>query len=234
MKNIIIAIDGYSSTGKSSFARRIATEMEYIYIDTGALYRAITLQLAKTGILTSDNRIDRDAMKQELQRTEIHFQFNEAIQKSETFLNGDNVEEQIRSLQIANQVSYVAEIPEIRAYVDQILRDLGRERGVVMDGRDIGTAVFPDAELKIFMTSDLHIRAERRLKDLLPNQPDATLESVLSNLQERDRIDSSRETHPLMQAPDALLLDNSHLTMDQQMEWFQSILPNYLNDDCNH
>ena len=234
MKKIIIAIDGYSSTGKSSFAQRIAAELGYVYIDTGALYRAVTLHAVRLGILTPDNRIDLNALLGALNNTYIAFRFNEVSQRNETYLNGENVEQEIRRLEISNQVSHIAVLPEVRAYVDERLVELGKQKGVVMDGRDIGTAVFPNAELKIFMTADPLVRAERRLKELLPKQPEATLEAVLANLQQRDIIDSSRETHPLTQAPDALILDNTHMTMEDQMEWIRSILPKYLNHESTH
>lgn len=234
MKKIIIAIDGYSSTGKSSFAQRIASELGYVYIDTGALYRAVTLHMARKGILMPDHRIDLEALVPELENIRIHFAYNEASKKNETYLNGENVEQEIRHLNVSNQVSHIAVLPQVRSFVDEKLIELGKRKGVVMDGRDIGTAVFPDAELKIFMTADPLVRAERRLKELLPKQPEATLEAVLQNLQQRDIIDSSRETHPLTQAEDALILDNTHMTMEDQMEWIRSILPQFLNNESDH
>lgn len=234
MKRIIIAIDGYSSTGKSTFAKKIAAELGYIYIDTGALYRATTLQLLRKKVLRSDHTIDLAAMQQVLEHTRIGFQYNEGEHRSETFLDGENVEQQIRTLEVSNQVSYVAVIPKVRAFVDELLHQLGSRRGVVMDGRDIGSAVFPDAELKIFMTADPIIRAQRRLEEMRIKQPDITLEEVLQNIHERDHIDSSRPTNPLTKTPDALVLDNSNMTLDEQMDWFRSILPRYLHNESNH
>ena len=234
MKKIIIAIDGYSSTGKSSFAQRIAAELGNVYIDTGALYRAVTLHAVRLGILTPDNRIDLNALLGALNNTYIAFRFNEVTQRNETYLNGENVEQEIRRLEISNQVSHIAVLPEVRAYVDERLVELGKQKGVVMDGRDIGTAVFPNAELKIFMTADTQVRAVRRADEMRAKGMEADIEDVKKNLLERDYIDSHREVSPLSKAADAVELDNTHMTMEDQMEWIRSILPKYLNHESNH
>lgn len=224
MTKIIIAIDGYSSTGKSTFAKLVAARLGYIYIDTGAIYRAVTLCAIQNHIISDDAAINMPELEKMLSNTEIEFRNTGKGGGSETYLNNTNVELQIRRLDVSNKVSHIAALPIVRKYVDDKLRVFGAAKGVVMDGRDIGTAVFPDAELKLFMTADPKIRAQRRIDEMRAKGENPNPEDVLKNLLERDYIDTHREAAPLTQAPDAILLDNSHMTLDQQMEWIMNIL----------
>lgn len=224
---IIIAIDGYSSTGKSTFAKAIAKKLGYIYIDTGAMYRAVTLLADRKGFISKNNTINEAGLEKCLQSpsdADISFRISELNGKSETYLNGQNVEKSIRSLDISDKVSHIASIPFVREFVDARLREIGKSRGVVMDGRDIGTAVFPDAELKIFMTADPEIRAKRRLDELKAKGEKADYGEVLDNIRKRDYMDEHRSTAPLAKAPDAILLDNSGMTVEEQMRWVMDIL----------
>ena len=223
-QKIIIAIDGYSSTGKSTFAKLVAAKLGYIYIDTGALYRAMTLCAIKNGIIDHQNNIDYEKLQKSLCDTAIEFRPTGENGKSETYLNGENVEKEIRGLEIANRVSHIAAVPAVRNFVDSMLKRYGEKKGVVMDGRDIGTAVFPNAELKIFMTANPEIRAQRRYNEMVAKGENPNMEDVLKNLLERDYIDTHREIAPLTQAPDAVLLDNSHMTLDEQMDWIITLL----------
>lgn len=224
MTKIIIAIDGYSSTGKSTFAKLVAARLGYIYIDTGAIYRAVTLCAIQHHIIGDDAAINMPELEKMLSNIEIEFRNTGKGGGSETYLNNTNVEQQIRRLDVSSKVSHIAALPIVRKYVDDKLRVFGAEKGVVMDGRDIGTAVFPDAELKLFMTADPKIRAQRRIDEMRAKGENPNPEDVLKNLLERDYIDTHREAAPLTQAPDAILLDNSHMTLDQQMEWIMNIL----------
>lgn len=224
MTKIIIAIDGYSSTGKSTFAKLVAARLGYIYIDTGAIYRAVTLCAIQNHIISDDAAINMPELEKMLSNIEIEFRNTGKGGGSETYLNNTNVELQIRRLDVSNKVSHIAALPIVRKYVDDKLRVFGAAKGVVMDGRDIGTAVFPDAELKLFMTADPKIRAQRRIDEMRAKGENPNPEDVLKNLLERDYIDTHREAAPLTQAPDAILLDNSHMTLDQQMEWIMNIL----------
>lgn len=212
MKKIIIAIDGYSSCGKSTLAKRLAKELGYIYIDSGAMYRAVTLFFLRNHIDWTDAQAVTNALEQ------IHLRFvpNTETGVSEIYLNEENVEYIIRDLVVAEKVSEVAAIKEVRQFAVAQQRAMGTEKGIVMDGRDIGTTVFPDAELKIFMTADANIRAERRLKEMHLKNPATTLEEVRANLQMRDHIDSHREVSPLCQATDAVVIDNTFLSEEQQ------------------
>jgi cytidylate kinase len=216
--DIIIAIDGYSSTGKSSFAKIIAKEFSFLYLDSGALYRGVTLFAIEEGYIADDNTIDVPNLEKALEGLDIHFG------EHGTYIGDRCIESEIRSLAVAGKVSPIATVPQVRDYVDRKLREFGKKKRVVMDGRDIGTTVFPDAELKIFMTADPMIRAERRAAEMKANGADVNLEDVLKNLQERDYIDSHREASPLTQAEDAIVLDNSHMDMDGQMEWLKEII----------
>lgn len=222
---IIIAIDGYSSTGKSTFAKAIAKELGYIYIDTGAMYRAVTLLALRRGYVSKNNTINSAALRAALAEsgpdTDISFHVSGQDGTSETWLGGENVERQIRTIEISRVVSHIAAIPFVREYVDRRLREIGAAKGVVMDGRDIGTAVFPDAELKIFMTARPEVRAGRRYEEMLSRGHDVSYEEILNNLSERDNIDENRAVAPLRKAPDAVLLDNSDMTVDDQVEWFR-------------
>jgi CMP/dCMP kinase len=221
---IIIAIDGHSSTGKSTYAKMIASKIGYIYIDTGALYRAVTLYAIENELISKNNTIDEEKLQKSLENLSVNFKTTGRNGKSETYLNEKNVEKEIRTLKVSNKVSYIAAIPFVREFVDRRLREIGKNKGVVMDGRDIGTAVFPQAELKIFMTADPKIRAERRLNEMVEKGENPQYDEVLKNIIERDYIDEHRDTAPLRRASDAILLDNSYMTLDKQMEWFLNIL----------
>lgn len=222
-KRIIVAIDGCSSTGKSTFAKGLASRLGYIYIDTGAMYRAVTYFAYTNGFIDESNQIRVNWLATVLPQVSITFKAN-ASGKSETYLNGANIESKIRTMTISNKVSYISALAFVRHYVDQILHEIARNRGVVMDGRDIGTAVFPDAELKIFMTASDQVRAQRRLAELQAKGGKETLEEVLANLKERDKIDSTRKVNPLCKAEDAIVLDNSHMTLEQEYKWVEEIL----------
>ncbi len=213
MKKIIIAIDGNSGCGKSSTAKVIARELQYIYIDTGAMYRAVTLFFIKHNIELKNDLDVAEALKQ----IDISFEYNMSTGKNETYLNGKNVEFQIRQMEVSNLVSPVSEISAVRRKLVEQQRRMGQEKGVVMDGRDIGTVVFPDAELKIFMTASLEVRAERRKLELLEKGTEVDLNDVIENLRNRDRIDSSRDDSPLKKADDAVEIDTSNLTFDEQV-----------------
>lgn len=212
--NIIITIDGWSSCGKSTLARQLAKKLGYVYIDSGAMYRAITLYFLR-------NHVDWTSVKEvqeALDNIDIEFHYNQATEKSEIYLNGENVEYVIRDLVIAEKVSDVAAIKEVREFAVAQQRKMGKKKGIVMDGRDIGTTVFPKAELKIFMTADNAVRVERRFKELFEKNPNITIEEVKNNLEMRDYIDSNREVSPLRQAKDAIVLDNTHITEEQQLK----------------
>lgn len=212
-KKIIITIDGWSSCGKSTLARQMARELGYVYIDSGAMYRAITLYFLRNHIDWTNLSQVNEALKEIV----LDFHFNETSQSSEIYLNGENVEYVIRDLVVAEKVSEVAAVREVRQFAVSRQQELGRRKGIVMDGRDIGTVVFPDAELKIFMTADNTVRVERRFKELYQKNPNITIEEVKANLEMRDYIDSHREVSPLRQADDALVLDNTHLSPEQQL-----------------
>ena len=214
LQKIIITIDGWSSCGKSTLARQLAKELGYIYIDSGAMYRAITLHFLRNHI----DWTNPDAVDEALKEIYIEFIHNPKSQLSETYLNGENVEYVIRDLVVAEKVSEVASIKSVRDFAVRRQKAMGRSKGIIMDGRDIGTVVFPHAELKIFMTADNEIRVERRFKELYSKNPNITLEEVKANLEMRDYIDSHRETSPLRKAEDALVLDNTNFTMRQQLE----------------
>ena len=216
--DIIIAIDGYSSTGKSSFAKIIADEFSFLYLDSGALYRGVTLFAMEAGLISDDNAIDVPKLTEALKDLDLHFG------KEGTYMGERCIEKEIRSLEVAGKVSPIATVPEVRAYVDRKLREFGKNRRIVMDGRDIGTTVFPNAELKIFMTASSLIRARRRAEEMRAKGIEADIEEVLKNLEERDYIDSHREISPLTKADDAIVLDNSDMTMDDQMEWLKGII----------
>ena len=216
--DIIIAIDGYSSTGKSSFAKIIAKEFSFLYLDSGALYRGVTLFAIENGYISDDCTIDVPGLDKAMAGLDLHFG------EGGTYIGERCIEKEIRSLEVAGKVSPIATVAEVRRFVDMKLREFGKKRRVVMDGRDIGTTVFPDAELKIFMTADPMIRAERRAAEMSAKGDNVNIEDVLKNLQERDYIDSHREVSPLTQAADAIVLDNSHMTMDDQMVWIRKVI----------
>jgi cytidylate kinase len=214
MKKIIITIDGWSSCGKSTVAKQLAKALNYVYVDSGAMYRAITLYFLRNHV----DWTDHDQVIDALDNIALEFHYNTHLGQSEMYLNGENVEYVIRDLVIAEKVSEIAAIKEVREFAVAQQQKMGKNRGIVMDGRDIGTVVFPDAELKIFMTADNSIRVERRFKELYEKNPNVTIDEVKANLELRDYIDSHREVSPLRQADDALVLDNTNLTEKQQFE----------------
>ncbi|MGF7215204.1 cytidylate kinase [Spirosoma lacussanchae] len=215
MPKIVIAIDGYSSCGKSTTAKAVAARMGYGYIDTGAMYRAVSLFFTQERIALSNHK----EVVAALDRVHITFNHNPRTGKNETCLNGLNVEGEIRTMYISNIVSEVSAIPEVRWAMVAQQQKMGRKRGVVMDGRDIGTKVFPDAEVKVFMTADTYIRAKRRQQELLEKGDMVNLDDIIKNIEKRDLIDTTRLESPLMQAPDAALLDTSHMTIEEQVDW---------------
>ena len=218
MGKITIAIDGYSSTGKSTIAKRLAASLNYIYVDTGAMYRAVTLFALQEGIIDKDGHLVEAALVDKL--SEIHLQFvpNEETGRSEMYLNDQNVEQEIRTLHVSGFVSKVAAIKEVREKLVKMQQAMGKDKGIVMDGRDIGTVVFPEAELKLFMTASPETRATRRYKELLEKSEAVTYEEVLRNVEERDRIDSTRTVSPLTKAKDAIEFDNSDMGLEEQFE----------------
>ena len=222
---IIITIDGWSSCGKSTLAKQMAKELGYVYVDSGAMYRAITLYFLRNNIDEAEKKEVKDALKS----INLEFVYNPKSNNSEILLNGENVEYLVRDLIIAEKVSDVAAIKEVREFAVAQQHQMGEKKGIVMDGRDIGTVVFPKAELKIFMTADNAVRVQRRFKELYEKNPNITIEEVKNNLEMRDYIDSHREISPLRQAKDAIELDNTHLSEKQQfdnaMEWVKKILP---------
>lgn len=222
--NIIIAIDGHSSTGKSSFAKIIAGRFGLIYVDTGALYRGVTLFAIRNFFIDKNNKIDRISLEKALSKLDLQFRPTGQERASQLYMNDELVENEIRSLEVSEKVSFIASLPIVRDYVDTILAKLGEKRGVVMDGRDIGTVVFPDAELKIFMTADAGVRATRRYNEMKAKGENPQYEDVLRNVKERDFLDENRDTAPLKRAPDAILLDNSKMTIEDQIVWFDNII----------
>lgn len=214
MRKITIAIDGFSSTGKSTVARQLADWLGYVYVDSGAMYRAVTLYAIRKGFI-SEERFDRKGLIEKLPQIELEFRKN-TEGKVEMFLNGENVEKQIRTLEVSEFVSPIATVPEVRRKLVKLQHAMGEEKGVVMDGRDIGTVVFPNAELKIFMTASAGIRADRRYRELLERGDKISYEEVLENVTERDTIDTTREDSPLVKADDAIVIDNSETNIEDQ------------------
>lgn len=220
--DIIIAIDGYSSTGKSSFAKLIAKEFSFLYLDSGALYRAVTLFAMRNGMIAEDGKIDIPRLISFLPDLDVSFRY--AADGSRTFIGSDDVSSEIRTIEVSSHVSPIAVIPEVRQFVDKKLVEYGKAGRVVMDGRDIGTTVFPHADLKIFMVADDNVRAERRLKEMKASGQNPDFAAVLENLKSRDYIDSHREASPLRQADDAVILDNTHMTLEDQMVWIKNLI----------
>lgn len=218
-KKIIIAIDGHSSCGKSTFAKAIAARLGYIFIDTGAMYRAVTLYALENGAIEM-GVLDEQRIVAMLPEIDINFRFNPQRGASDIYVNGDLVEGKIRTIEVSNHVSQVSSVGAVREKLVALQQQMGLKRGVVMDGRDIGTVVFPDAELKIYMTADAMVRAERRYKELTAKGDRVTLEEIYENVVSRDKADMSRAISPLRKADDAIVLDNSHMTVEEQMEWF--------------
>ena len=229
MQNITIAIDGFSSTGKSTVAKQLAKHLGYIYVDTGAMYRAVTLYTMQNGWIDKD-QFDVMALVSNLDKIVISFTFNPELGFAEVYLNGVNIEREIRTLEVSSFVSKVAAIPEVRYQLVKQQQKMGKDKGVVMDGRDIGTVVFPYAELKLFMTASADKRATRRFDELIGRGDDVKYEDVLRNVQERDYIDSHREDSPLVQAEDAIEIDNSDLTLQEQFDTVLNLVNKTLSD----
>lgn len=223
-RQVVIAIDGYSSCGKSTFAKAIAKKLGYAYIDSGAMYRATTLYGLQNGAFDAEGTLNSTKLIQALPQITITFKFNNEKSRNETYLNGTCVEDEIRTIAIADKVSRVAEIAEVREQMVLLQQQMGQKKGIVMDGRDIGTVVFPDAEFKIFMTANPAIRAQRRYDELKAKGETVDIKEVEENIRKRDYIDENREVSPLRKADDALVLDNSHITVEQQMEWVEEHL----------
>ena len=216
-KRIVIAVDGYSSTGKSTLAKHLAKELGYVYVDTGAMYRAVTLFAMEMGFI-SDKHFDEHQLIEHLDQVHMRFKLNPSKGFAEMYLNGINVETRIRSIEVSNLVSQVSKVSEVRQKLVELQQKMARDRGIVMDGRDIGTVVFPNAELKLFMTASPEKRAQRRFKEMTDDGIDIAYETVLENVNKRDRIDTTREDSPLVKADDAIELDNSNLDVHQTYE----------------
>ena len=219
MKRITIAIDGYSSCGKSTMAKDLAKEIGYIYIDSGAMYRAVTLYCLENSLFNSDGSVNSEELEKHINDISVSFCLNEATLKPETFLNGVNVESKIRTMEVSSRVSLVAALGFVREALVKLQQEMGKSKGIVMDGRDIGTVVFPDAELKIFVTASAEIRAKRRYDELMAKGQEVSFDEILKNVEERDRIDQTRAVSPLRKADDAIVLDNSNMTVEEQKAW---------------
>ena len=218
MKKITIAIDGHSSCGKSTMAKDLARRIGYVYIDTGAMYRAVTL-FAMRHNLIANGQVNAAKLQEEMGNIHISLRLNPETQRPDTYLNGECVEREIRTMEVSRHVSLIAALPFVRSAMVEMQREMGKEKGVVMDGRDIGTVVFPHAELKIFVTASAEVRAQRRYDELTAKGEKCNYEEILENVKERDRIDSTREISPLRQAEDAIVLDNTHMTIPEQENW---------------
>lgn len=219
MKKIVIAIDGYSSCGKSTMAKNLARQLGYVYVDTGAMYRAVTLYALRHQLFEADGEVDAASLQRAMPDIRISFQFNKQTGKPDTYLNDELVEQEIRTMQVSERVSKIAALPFVRTALVAQQQRMGKDKGIVMDGRDIGTVVFPHAELKIFVTASAEVRAQRRYDELQQKGMPARYDDILKNVQERDYIDSHREVSPLRKADDAIELDNSNLTIDEQQQW---------------
>lgn len=219
MKKITIAIDGFSSCGKSTMAKDLAKEIGYIYIDSGAMYRAVTLYCLENSLFNSDGSVNSEELEKHINDISVSFCLNEATLKPETFLNGVNVESKIRTMEVSSRVSLVAALGFVREALVKLQQEMGKSKGIVMDGRDIGTVVFPDAELKIFVTASAEIRAKRRYDELMAKGQEVSFDEILKNVEERDRIDQTRAVSPLRKADDAIVLDNSKMTVEEQKAW---------------
>ena len=219
MSKIIIAIDGHSSCGKSTMAKALAQQVGYIYVDSGAMYRAVTLFALRHQLFNADGSVKAEDLQSRMSEVKVHFKLDPATNLPVTYLNEERVEDEIRTLEVSQHVSPIAALPFVREAMTAAQQAMGKEKGIVMDGRDIGTAVFPHAELKIFVTASAEVRAQRRFDELQAKGLPASYEDILKNVQERDYIDSHREVSPLRQAEDALVLDNSHLTREEQNQW---------------
>ncbi len=217
MPDITIAIDGFSSTGKSTVARQLASALAYVYVDTGAMYRAVTLYALRSGFISGET-VDHHTLIDQLESLDLEFRHNPDSERSDMYLNGENVEKAIRTLEVSQMVSQVSVLPEVREKLVALQRKMGENKALVMDGRDIGTVVFPNAELKIFMTASPDIRAARRYKELLERGENVQYEDVLENVRKRDHIDANRAVSPLKKAEDAVVIDNSDMGLEEQFE----------------
>jgi len=229
IKKLIIAIDGYSSCGKSTFAKAIAEELNYIYIDSGAMYRAVTLYCLRRNFV-GKGLLDLEGIREELKNMHIEFVYNPDKGEYETFLNSEDVEKEIRGIEVSAHVSRISMIQEVRSCMVELQRQIGVYKGIVMDGRDIGTVVFPDADLKIFMTASVEIRAQRRYDEMKAKSMNVPFDEVLNNIIARDITDENRDISPLRRADDAILLDNSKMTVEEQMKWVMQIIEKIIND----
>ena len=219
MKKITIAIDGFSSCGKSTMAKDLAKKLGYVYVDTGAMYRAVTLYAMRNGLFNADGSVKTADLERQMNKINITFKLNKTAERPDTYLNNELVENDIRTLEVSNHVSQIAAVPFIREAMVAQQQRMGKDKGVVMDGRDIGTTVFPEAELKVFVTASAEVRAQRRYDELKEKGMPADFNDILKNVQERDYIDSHREVSPLRKAPDAIELDNSRMTITEQSAW---------------
>ncbi len=224
MTKITIAIDGYSSCGKSTIAKALAQKLNYSYIDTGAMYRSVTLYCLRNGIMDKKHHLDMDKLMKELENIVVDFKFNTHTKTSETYLNGENVEHDIRTMDVSNNVSKVSSIKEVREKMVALQREMGKHKAVVLDGRDIGSNVFPDAELKLFMTADPDVRAQRRMDEYSSHGQYFTKEEIKLNLNKRDYDDTHRKENPLTRAKDAIILDNSDLSKEDQLEFVLKLI----------
>ena len=224
MKKITIAIDGFSSCGKSTMAKDLAKKLGYVYVDTGAMYRAVTLYAMRNGLFNADGSVKTTDLEQQMNKINITFKFNKTAERPDTYLNNELVENDIRTLEVSNHVSQIAAVPFVREAMVAQQQRMGKDKGVVMDGRDIGTTVFPEAELKVFVTASAEVRAQRRYDELKEKGMPADFNDILKNVQERDYIDSHREVSPLRKAPDAIELDNSHMTIAEQSAWLMELV----------
>lgn len=229
-RELTIAIDGYSSCGKSTFAKLIAKKLGYLYIDSGSMYRSATLYFLRKGYIGADN-INVDAIIEDINQVAISFEMDKISGEQITLLNGENVEAKIRGIEVSGFVSQISAIAEVRSHMVAILRSIGGNRGIVMDGRDIGTVVFPDADIKIFMTASVDVRAKRRFDELSGKGVSVDLEEIKNNITARDLTDENRDISPLRRADDAVILDNSRMTIKQQMVWFEELLEKYLDEN---
>jgi len=224
MKKITIAIDGFSSYGKSTMAKDLAKKLGYVYVDTGAMYRAVTLYAMRNGLFNADGSVKTADLERQMNKINITFKLNKTAERPDTYLNNELVENDIRTLEVSNHVSQIAAVPFIREAMVAQQQRMGKDKGVVMDGRDIGTTVFPEAELKVFVTASAEVRAQRRYDELKEKGMPADFNDILKNVQERDYIDSHREVSPLRKAPDAIELDNSHMTITEQSAWLMELV----------
>ena len=223
MKKITIAIDGYSSCGKSTMAKNLAKEIGYIYVDTGAMYRSVTLYALRHHLFLEDGKVNVEELRKEMPNIHISFKVNAETGRPDCYLNDELVEKEIRTLEVSNHVSPIAAISFVREALVEQQQKMGEGKGIVMDGRDIGTTVFPNAELKIFVTADAHVRAQRRYDELKEKKMPANFDDILKNVEERDYLDTHREVSPLKKADDAIILDNSNMTIQEQQEWLISL-----------